>query len=366
MLGLRREADVRHDGNAAAREQLDLRHHGSAALQLHGVGAGLLHEADRGVEGLLRPRPGTSRRAGRDHERPRHETSCHGPHQRDELIDRHRQRGLVAVDVVARAVADQQHGDARLVERLGRVLLVGGEHRPLLAALLHLQQVVGADPAYRGAPRHFGPLPYGAVVSPESLIGPPSLLLSRLPAGVPGPALSVARPRAGSTLPASPPSLLSRQRSSPSPLLEVGSNTARGKDRSGWICSAESSRIVPYQLKLSLWRAEEGDGSTGWGGSGGGGGLEAQALVIGSRRSRPKLRDRDLRARGVLPPLVLRAVDQVEHPGDHLGVETLLRPGRRRFGPARRSRPGCRRAGRSRAASRCRAGPDAALPTAAC
>jgi hypothetical protein len=34
-----------------------------------------------------------------------------GAHQRDQLVDRDRQRALVAVDVVGRRVADQQHLD---------------------------------------------------------------------------------------------------------------------------------------------------------------------------------------------------------------------------------------------------------------
>ena len=67
-------------------------------------------------------------------------------HERDEVVDGDRHRGLEAVDVVAGAVAHEQHGDAGLVEDLGGVHVVGREHRPLLAPFLHLQQVGDAHP----------------------------------------------------------------------------------------------------------------------------------------------------------------------------------------------------------------------------
>ncbi len=73
----------------------------------------------------------------------------HRTRQRDELVDGDRQGGLVAVDVVRGGVADEQHRDAGLVEGGRGVHVVGGEHRPLLAALLHLAQVVGAHPLHR-------------------------------------------------------------------------------------------------------------------------------------------------------------------------------------------------------------------------
>src|SRR5690606_10331611 len=53
---------------------------------------------------------------------------------------------LVAVDVVGGRVADQQDRDAGAVEDGRGVLVVRGEHRPPLAALLGRQQVTGADP----------------------------------------------------------------------------------------------------------------------------------------------------------------------------------------------------------------------------
>ena len=75
--------------------------------------------------------------------------------------------------------------------------------------------------------------------------------------------------------------------------------------------------------------------------------------------------ERDLRARRVLPALVLGPV----HQPDHLLDQRRVVPGRDQVGPAevagRRSRPAPRRARRTAAASRCPAGPAAAPPTAA-
>ena len=69
VLGLRREADVRHHRDARTGQQLDLRCHLATALELHRVRVGLLHEADGGVVRLLRRGlVGAEREVG-DHER---------------------------------------------------------------------------------------------------------------------------------------------------------------------------------------------------------------------------------------------------------------------------------------------------------
>ena len=54
VLALRGEADVAHDRNAGADEQLDLGGHRPAALELDRVRHPLLHEAGRRRERLLR------------------------------------------------------------------------------------------------------------------------------------------------------------------------------------------------------------------------------------------------------------------------------------------------------------------------
>src|SRR6266545_1067396 len=71
----------------------------------------------------------------------------HRLHQRQELVHGHLEGGLVAVHVVGGRVADQQHRDPGAVEDAGGVLVVAGEHRPLLAAFLGGEQVTGAYPS---------------------------------------------------------------------------------------------------------------------------------------------------------------------------------------------------------------------------
>jgi len=144
VLALRCETDVRHHRDAGIGEQPHLRQHRQPALELHRVRARLLHEAHRGGERLLGG--GLVRAEGQvsDHQRTA-DRAGDGTYERDQLVDCHRQRRLVSVDIVAGGVTDEQHRDPGLVEGRGRVLVVGGEHRPALAPGLHVVQVMGAD-----------------------------------------------------------------------------------------------------------------------------------------------------------------------------------------------------------------------------
>ena len=269
---------------------LDLRDDGDAALELHRVRAALLHEPHRRRQRLLgRGLVGAERQVGDDQRVLR--AAAHGAHQRQQLVDGHRQRRLVAEDVVGGRVADEQHRDAGLVEDLRGVLVVGGQHREALAALLHRAQVVDADPL--DGVRRRAPSP--------NRRGEPSRswrTSGRVPRGSLG------------GVPGHGPSCHGRR-------------------------SAARSVLLPAV----------GD---------------RQPAVAAERL------ERDLRARRVLPALVLRAVDQPQHLLDQLAGRSRPRAARRTRGRARRSRRGCRRARRTAAASRCRAGRAAARPTAAC
>ena len=110
----------------------------------------LLHHPDGGRERLVGTGlVGAERQVGDDQRAagaPRD-----GAHQRKELVDGHRDGRLVAEHVVRGGVADEEHGDAGLLEDGRGVLVVGGEHGETLAALLHLPQVMDA-----GAPRRRG------------------------------------------------------------------------------------------------------------------------------------------------------------------------------------------------------------------
>ena len=112
---LRGEADVGHHRDAGRGQRRDLLGDPLAALQLDRMRAGFLHEPDRGGErgggsGLV----AAERQVG-DHQRVRC-AAHHATHQRDQLVDRDRHRGVVAVDDVGGRVTDQQHRDAGLVE----------------------------------------------------------------------------------------------------------------------------------------------------------------------------------------------------------------------------------------------------------
>ena len=131
-------------GNARVRERLDLREHRGAALELDRVGATLLHEACGRLErlgrrGLVR----AERQVGDDH---RARGAAHdGAHERDELVDGDRQGRVVAVDDHGGGVADEDGGDAGLVEDARGHGVVGRDHRPLLAADGCLGQVAHRD-----------------------------------------------------------------------------------------------------------------------------------------------------------------------------------------------------------------------------
>ena len=122
-------------GISAATIALDRRGHRHAALELHRVRAALLHAAHRVAQRLLgRDLVGPERHVG-DHQRAlrraRHEARVV-----DHLVERHRQRRVVALHDVAERVADEQHVDAGRVEDAREGEVVGGEHRDRLAAAL--------------------------------------------------------------------------------------------------------------------------------------------------------------------------------------------------------------------------------------
>ena len=62
----------------------------------------------------------------------------HGLGVVDHVVHGDEDRGLVAEDDHAEAVADKDHRNAQLVEQLGGRVVVGGEHGDLLAVPLHL------------------------------------------------------------------------------------------------------------------------------------------------------------------------------------------------------------------------------------
>ena len=70
----------------------------------------------------------------------------HGAGQRDQLVDRHRKRRVVAEHVVAGRVAHEQEVDARRVEDRGGEHVVAREPGDRDALLLRVLEMPGANP----------------------------------------------------------------------------------------------------------------------------------------------------------------------------------------------------------------------------
>ena len=106
VLALRGKPNVSHHRNAGRHDPANLLGRANAALELHGVRAGLLHEPEGRVERLVRAGlVGAEGHVGDD------KRALHGARnsagERDELIDRDGKRRVVAENVVRRRIAHQ-------------------------------------------------------------------------------------------------------------------------------------------------------------------------------------------------------------------------------------------------------------------
>jgi len=120
-----------------------------AALELDGVRAALFEEPDRGLQSLLRPGLVTAEGEIGDHQRVRRPPDDSAD-QGKQFVDADGDGGVVAVDDVCRGITDQENRDLGIVEDPRTGVVVGGEHRPLLAFRLHLRQVMHAGDAAAG------------------------------------------------------------------------------------------------------------------------------------------------------------------------------------------------------------------------
>ena len=146
---LRRQAEVAHHRDPAPASARIRSSIGAGALELDGVGAGLLEEAGRRCAPRPRPTPGSDRTAGR---RPPAAGGAAG-HGRvsitiSSIVDRHG-RG-VAEHGHRRRVADQHEVDAGVVGDPARRVVVGGHHHDRLAVALELGQLGQAQLPGRG------------------------------------------------------------------------------------------------------------------------------------------------------------------------------------------------------------------------
>ncbi len=138
-----------HHRDAGLHQHPDLLVRALAALQLHRAHAGLLDQPGRGAQGLDGPLlVGPEGQVGDDHGAAG--AADDGRGEEGHLVEGDRHRGVVPEVAVAHRVADEEDGDARLVEDGRGHRVVGGEHGPLLAAVLGAGDVVDGDPAGGG------------------------------------------------------------------------------------------------------------------------------------------------------------------------------------------------------------------------
>src|SRR5690606_30928291 len=143
---LRGEAEVAHHGDAGRDHRLDLRDDPAAALQLDRVRAGLLEEPGGGPQRLGHVRLVRAERQVGDHHGALG-AADDGGGERDQVVHGHGDGRVVPVHHHRGGVADEQHGDAHLVEDPRGERVVRGEHGPLLVPLLGGGDVAYGDPS---------------------------------------------------------------------------------------------------------------------------------------------------------------------------------------------------------------------------
>jgi flavin-dependent dehydrogenase len=144
VVALRGQADVAHHRDAGGDQPLDELGVDRTALELDRVAAALLHQLAGVADALLD-------RCLVRHERHVADDMCTPGTARyrtavvRDLVERHRQGGVVALDDHAERVAHEEHVRAGLVEQPREGRVVGREHRDLLAPSLHLPEGVDGD-----------------------------------------------------------------------------------------------------------------------------------------------------------------------------------------------------------------------------
>ena len=141
---LRRKSEVPHHRNTGREDAVDRFENLLAALDLHGVGFGLLHDADGRIERHLRIALIGAERQIDDHQR-----AIDGAHDRAGVIDHHIEgdgkRRFITGHHIGRRIADKNHVDTRGIDDLRHRIVVRGQHGDLFAALFHLRQPVGRN-----------------------------------------------------------------------------------------------------------------------------------------------------------------------------------------------------------------------------
>src|ERR1700682_2037139 len=137
---LRRQPQVAHDRDAHRRQCFRGADHAPSSLHLHRMNTRLLQETAGVANRVLFGRVvGHEGHVADDQRVWRAANHCSGV--TDHVVHRHAERVRISQHRVAQAVADQQDRDAGAVEPARGRVVVGGEHRELLAFGLPLAQV---------------------------------------------------------------------------------------------------------------------------------------------------------------------------------------------------------------------------------
>ena len=137
---LRREPEVSHHRDAGGDDALDAGEHRSCALELDGVGARLLDEADRVAHRVLVRDLERPERHVRDDERPAR-AARHGAREDQHLLHRRRDRRLVAEHGHRGRVADENEVCPCLVGEPATGRVVRRHHHDRLPPRLHLGEL---------------------------------------------------------------------------------------------------------------------------------------------------------------------------------------------------------------------------------
>ena len=133
-----------HDGDAGREDALDALEDFLAAFHLNGVGAGFLHDAYGGGEGLL----GVALVGAEGHVDD-HEGALDGADDGggvdNHFVEGDGEGGFVALHDVGGGVADEDNVDFGALDERGHGVVVGGDHCYLFAVQLHVLQHAGSD-----------------------------------------------------------------------------------------------------------------------------------------------------------------------------------------------------------------------------
>ena len=129
-----------HDPDAGARDRADARERRARTLELDHVGAALLDEANRVVDGVVvRGLVGAERHVADDQGALGRSRDRAG--EEEHLVHRHRHGRVVPEDDHRGSVADKDQVDPGRVRQPGAGRVVRSDHDDLVAAALHLEQL---------------------------------------------------------------------------------------------------------------------------------------------------------------------------------------------------------------------------------